>query len=79
MDFLKESVPNQVGDDTSSSTNPELNDFTIETVNPTRNDSLIDVDSDEARGETSASSNDSDSTNDPMITSTSYIERRIFT
>ena len=75
----EESVPNPVEDVTSPSTNPELNDFTIETVNPTRNDKLMDVDLDEARGETSASSDDSDSSNDPMTTSTSYIERWIFT
>ena len=76
----EESVLNPIEDDTPSPTNTELNDFTIETVNPTRNDASKAVDSDEPRGETSASSSDdSDSTNDPMNTSTSYIERRMFT
>ena len=75
----EESVLNPVEDDTSSSTNPDLNNFTIETVNTTKNDASMAVDSDEPRGETSASSDDSDSTNDPMTASTSYIERWIFT
>ena len=76
----EESVLNPIEDDTPSPTNTELNDFTIETANPTRNDASMAVDSDKPRGETNASSSDdSDSTNDPMNTSTSYIERRMFT